>query len=135
MIQVRSGVFETNSSSTHSITMCLKADHDAWKEGKVYFLEGHYGSTSEHADKVFVTREELIDVVTVGKYPVEESAETLLAMTDEEFEEFLEELNEDDVVTRTYDEYQDGDLETFEDSFTTPSGEVVIAFGEYGSEY
>lgn len=33
--QVRKGVFETNSSSTHSITMCTKTDFDKWKNGEL----------------------------------------------------------------------------------------------------
>lgn len=33
--QIRRGVFETNSSSCHSITMCMKSDYDKWKDGKL----------------------------------------------------------------------------------------------------
>lgn len=33
--QVRRGVFETNSSSVHSITMCTKSDYDKWKDGEL----------------------------------------------------------------------------------------------------
>ncbi len=33
--QVRRGVFETNSSSVHSITMCAKSDYDKWKNGEL----------------------------------------------------------------------------------------------------
>ena len=35
MIQVRTGVFETNSSSTHSLTICLLSDFKKWKNGEV----------------------------------------------------------------------------------------------------
>lgn len=35
MIQVRQGVFETNSSSTHSITMCTKNEFNEWVGGKI----------------------------------------------------------------------------------------------------
>ena len=35
MIQVRQGVFETNSSSTHSITMCTKNEFNEWVDGKI----------------------------------------------------------------------------------------------------
>ena len=34
MKQIRRGVFETNSSSTHSITMCNKDDYSKWEAGK-----------------------------------------------------------------------------------------------------
>jgi len=34
--QIRQGVFETNSSSEHSISIVNSKDFQAWKEGKVY---------------------------------------------------------------------------------------------------
>lgn len=37
MRQVRRGVFETNSSSVHSITMCMKSDYDKWVNGELYW--------------------------------------------------------------------------------------------------
>lgn len=30
IFQVRQGVFETNSSSTHTLTICSKDDYDSW---------------------------------------------------------------------------------------------------------
>jgi hypothetical protein len=57
MIQIRHNVFETNSSSTHSITMCLKSDYTEWKKDKLYFVD--YCSV----DKKFVTWEELIQLI------------------------------------------------------------------------
>jgi hypothetical protein len=35
MRQIRKNVFETNSSSTHSITMCMKSDYDKWVAGEL----------------------------------------------------------------------------------------------------
>ena len=37
MIQIRQGLFETNSSSTHSLTMCTVSDFDKWKSGELIF--------------------------------------------------------------------------------------------------
>ena len=36
-IQVRNSVFETNSSSCHTLCVCTKEEYDAWKEGKLFF--------------------------------------------------------------------------------------------------
>lgn len=36
-VQVRRGVFETNSSSTHSITICSKEEFERWKNGDLIF--------------------------------------------------------------------------------------------------
>lgn len=33
--QVRRGVFETNSSSVHSITMCMESDFNKWERGEL----------------------------------------------------------------------------------------------------
>ena len=35
--QIRRGVFETNSSSVHSITMCMQSDFDKWKAEELVF--------------------------------------------------------------------------------------------------
>ena len=57
--------------------------------------------------------------------------EELVPYTDE-----IRELKEDEGVMDyiTYEEFQDGwiELYTFERTFTTPSGEKVVAFGYYG---
>ena len=37
--QIRRGVFETNSSSTHSITMCMKSDYDRWSNGEGFSIQ------------------------------------------------------------------------------------------------
>lgn len=88
---IRRSVFETNSSSTHSITMCLKEDYDKWKNGELLF-DGWTNTFIKSPEE--------------AKY-------------------------KDEVVT--YDEYWDDEyLETFENTYTTKSGEVIIAFGKYG---
>ena len=37
MIQIRHNLFETNSSSTHSITMCAKSDYEKWGKGELVY--------------------------------------------------------------------------------------------------
>ncbi len=34
---IRRGVFETNSSMTHSITICTKEEYEKWKKGELLF--------------------------------------------------------------------------------------------------
>lgn len=89
--QIRRNVWETNSSSTHSITMCSKEEYEKWKKG-----------------------------------------ELLLNYWRDDFVEATEE-NKEDEDNKTYDEYwEDEYLEGYEDSYTTKSGEEIIAFGKYG---
>ena len=33
--QIRRGVFETNSSSVHSLTLCMESDFDKWVAGEL----------------------------------------------------------------------------------------------------
>lgn len=36
-VQIRGGVFETNSSSVHSLVVCTKAEFEAFKKGELFY--------------------------------------------------------------------------------------------------
>lgn len=132
--QIRQGVFETNSSSTHSLTMCSKEDFDAWRRGELLF--DYYGREN------FVKVDELSDKnkkVAAKEYE----------MNKDDFQKDWEDLSEDaknkyyaeyakenDLISQsgeTYEEYMnDYELATFEETYTTPNGDAVVAFGKYG---
>ena len=38
--QVRRNVFETNSSSVHTLVVCKESDYDRWKNGEVLYFGG-----------------------------------------------------------------------------------------------
>jgi len=57
MKQIRLGVFETNSSSTHSLTICTKAQFDDWTSGKLYFDRDN----EKFVSKDDVTQEDIED--------------------------------------------------------------------------
>ena len=115
MIQIRSGVFETNSSSTHSLTMCTKEEYQSWKKGETYLSQW---LTKED----FVPREQAIEAIN-KKYPN--------SITDDMSNEDVEEELRDNEFY-SYDSYWSEYLEGFEDEYTTKSGEVIVAFGQYG---
>ena len=104
-IQIRSGLFETNSSSVHSLVMVSGNDFEKWKNGELVY--------DRMRDKLIpVTDEEYLE----WKKENEEE--------DPEWYDYL-----------TFDEFFDYDTleyETFEDSFTTEKGDVVKVFGYYG---
>lgn len=93
MKQIRKGVFETNSSSTHSITICTQEEFDKFKKGEL----------------IYDTRDDKL-------VPAD--------------------AQEDD--PKRYSSWNNlGDngwnyLETYAESFTTPSGDRMVAFGSYG---
>ena len=120
MIQVRQGVFETNSSSTHSITMCTKNEFNEWVGGKVYRNDGSwYDSTSVLKDKDFLTYDEAIELIKSSKY----------------YEPMKEDENVDDYIKEyeiySYDNWGEY-YETDVTNYTTPNGEEIVAVCYYG---
>ena len=125
MIQIRNGVFETNSSSTHSLVMCMKNDYDKWVNREVYLNnEAGWSSYSEYKNKQFVTKEEAINNITNNKYPPDIN---LFTMNNDELEEYFK-----DNEIYTFDNYDNDYLESFTEEFTTPNGDTVVSFGQYG---
>ena len=124
--QIRRGVFETNSSSTHSLVMCLKSDYDRWEHGEVLLYTGWgYGYSKDNGPKEnhFYTKEQVIEFEKSSNYPPSDD----MNWDSEEAKEYLRERE-----WRTFEDYDDEYLEWYEDIFTTPSGETVVAFGQYG---
>jgi len=108
--QIRRGVFETNSSSTHSLTIVSAEDYKKWENGEVLL--------QDYPEK-FVTLEE-------AKEYLEERGEAW--ENDDELYEILR-----DYEYHTHDSYFDNDcLESFTERHTTPNGDTVVAFGMYG---
>ena len=98
MVQIRQGIFETNSSSTHTLTMCVSSDFEKWKNGELIY--DYY-------------------------------QDELVPFTDK----IREEKENGDCDYVTYEDFNDwsyNELESFENRFTTPGGEEVVAFGYYG---
>lgn len=104
MIQIRKNVFETNSSSTHSLTICSKDEYQDWVDGKCYWSRWK---------EDFVSNEEVEENFKKSSY--------------DDFDEYLI-----DEGLYTFDRYDDIEMETYEESYKTKSGDEIIAFGYYG---
>ena len=129
--QIRRGVFETNSSSMHVIVMCMESDYDRWQEDNLYLFTGSgwcYPDNNKPEKNHFYTREEAIEFEKTNKYVRED-----VNWTDEE--EVNEILHENEFYDYEYfwNEYCE-DYEDYEETFTTPNGDKVVAFGCYGYE-
>ena len=95
MKQVRFGIFETNSSSTHSLCICTRQDYLDWQSGlKLY---DNYN-------------DELYDKSAIDKKDIEEEPYRY----------------------KDYEYTKDPYLDYYEQLFTTPSGDEMVAFGWYG---
>ena len=137
--QIRLGVFETNSSSIHSITITEKETYEAWKKNEVLYCEdknefldidkaieknlkiliNDYGLDSEYEEKEL---EEL-----KSKYRETKSIEETFDEDDIEYE----------CMYITYQEWVDHISQYYEDykeDYTTKHGENIVAFGYYGHD-
>ena len=122
MRTIRIGTFETNSSSTHSITMCMESEFLKWKNGEMYWNRWN---------------DELVTKETVEEEFLKEN--TGISKEESDFNDKLAEyLNDDDKTYYTYEEFNDYDYieyETYVDKYNTPKGDTVVAFGYYGQNY
>ena len=133
MLQIRHGVFETNSSSTHSITMCSKETFEAWKNGELLFhcWEDEFVSNNE-------LKEDMIDE---AKQYYESNMNPFMKEWDDLSEEvkgqwindYIHDHTDYNSDYRTYNQFMnDYELETFVERYTTEGGEEIVAFGSYG---
>lgn len=119
--QVRRGVFETNSSSVHSLTMCSQDEYSKWEKGEILFHKWN---------DEFKTRQEIIEELKTKT--MWSSNELRYPDVDWENEEEVDGIISDEGYYTEKQFFGDYDFETFHDSYTTGSGETIIAFGYYG---
>lgn len=107
MKQIRRGVFETNSSSTHSLTMCDLSDFEKWQSGEL------------------IWRCWCEDFITIEDYNKEYEKVKNEYPDEEEYR--------GDNGYMTYEDFDDYyDYETFRQTFTNKDGVSTVAFGYYG---
>lgn len=146
MLQIRQNVFETNSSSTHSITICSSDEYHKWVDGDFLFAGNCYLT-----DKKFVTIDEAIDIVR--KYESENDYEWSTPLEDYYYRNDIKNgvpyTRIDDVPEElilpylayhdmyTYESYFDEYCKWFEiykEDYTTEHGDEIVAFGFYGRD-
>ena len=128
MKTIRQGCFETNSSSTHSITLCMESEFEKWKNGEMYWhrWNDELVSKEEVEKEMAKLREEFI----ADNPDFDEN--------NEKWKEKLEQYINEDKTYYTYEEFNDYDYieyETYVDKYNTPNGDTVVAFGYYGANY
>lgn len=133
MKQVRRNVFETNSSSVHSITMCLEDIYDKWVNDEVYFYDSTY-KLPKGRDKFF-TWDDMLEFMRNELKADEEDIKALIEAKENDDSEFTSILYDSDFYTAdSYENYNE-DCESYAEVFTTPMGERVVAFGYAGARY
>lgn len=104
MKNIRRGIFETNSSSTHSLTIVPSNEYEEFEQGKRFFERWH---------DILITEEEYEQ--KAKEFKVEHPD-----YDDKEIKEYFELM--------TFDEYCNMDYETFSQSYKTKNGDEVVAF-------
>lgn len=133
MKQIRRNVFETNSSSVHSITMCLEDIYDKWVNDEVYFYDSTY-KLPKGRDKFF-TWDDMLEFMRNELKVDEEDIKALIEAKENDNSEFTSILHDSDFYTAdSYENYNE-DCEHYAEVFTTPLGERVCAFGYSGARY
>lgn len=124
--QIRLGVFETNSSSTHTLTICSKSDFEKWKRGELLLDE----YSDEFIDTQKVSEKDLESYYDSIKKPYYKNYKDL---DDDERKSIKNEYMENEVSGITYDYWKDDDyLDTYSKVYKTENGDEVVAFGKYG---
>ena len=134
MYQIRNRVFETNSSSTHSLCICTEDEFAAFKSNKA--LWDTNSSTIVPTNKI--TR----NYLQRAKEYYENQKTSFMKDWDN-----LSNESQLEFIVSQFDQSYAGDwlfegktfykdwgteFEKFERHFTTPSGDKMVAFGEYG---
>lgn len=136
MKQIRRGTFETNSSSTHSITICPKETYDKWLNGEMLFDEWN----DKFIDSVDITPDDYLKASFVYENSKGKYYKGWIELTKEEQKEYTTEYvlknlkQRDSYKYLTYDEWRGHQecLETYTKYYTSPSGDELVAFGAYG---
>ena len=133
-IQIRQGVFETNSSSTHSITMCESSSFNKWKDGELYI------NLNKEGDEQFL----LADVAKKwNKDFILNNHDKITWFTKENYENYeTDELgyvidySYADYCYISYDQWCNmfNCYDIYSNDYETKSGDKITAFGYYGHD-
>ena len=127
MRQVRRNIFETNSSSVHSLTICKREDYERWKTDGTYMYK-------DGDDVHFVSRGEAIERYNFfcpvmrnyfGTDPIDTDY-----MTDEEIDEKLARMRM--FSYESWEKKYNEDFETYAERVNIDSSGDYFIFGYYG---
>lgn len=142
-VQIRQGLFETNSSSTHTITIADSEDFKNWKNDKVWYSEDNddFLPVDKAIDANIAIIEE--DFLNDGEklpesfkkaYYETKSMEEAFEKIEEDFELEYDDLKWESVFYRSRKAWLElnSDYEDFDEEYTTKHGDKIVAFGYYG---
>lgn len=133
MRQVRRGVFETNSSSTHTLTICSKEEYEGWQRGELIY--DSYKNKLVDKDSVNVFSEtDIIKYYNINKKQFWKDWDQLSEEEKGEFRAIYHKyFDRSDTYwdCKNYDIYCE-DYYKFEETYTTNNNDEIVVFGYYG---
>ena len=138
MYQIRQGVFETNSSSTHSLCICTKKEYEDFKDGKLSF--NHYRDRLEDCNipsnymnraKEYYEKNKTRFMLDWDNLSPEDQKNYMINEFDGSYKG--DGIFKDNCTFERFKNGFDG-LESYARFFTSPSGDEMVAFGVYGYE-
>lgn len=135
---VRRNVWETNSSTSHSVVIMTASQHDKWEEENLYYYPPTRFTWYDPFDTLsedkkpqggsLYTRDEVMEFYRLQGYEYDPEAGDY--DTDEENkDQYIREMGD----FYGYDSWHDDEyLETDTHSYTTPGGEEIIVECKYG---
>lgn len=123
MRQIRRNVFETNSSSTHSLTICSKSEYERWGKDLWFDID---------SDEFIPAGWTGDDIENVKQFYEERNGEGTWENLNQKEQE-LELTEYYWSICKDESEWLDKrELETFYEEYTSPSGDEIVIFGRFG---
>ena len=143
MKQIRKNVFETNSSSTHTLAICTEDEYKDWKDGKLLFNKWNETFVKNSINITKQDRKEAEERYTIykGKYYKDWSELTEAEREEYTYNYIAQQRRQEKSLSfeedgLTYQEFMqncnnDG-LETETSRYTSPSGDKLVITCAYG---
>lgn len=133
MRQIKQGVFETNSSSVHTISICSKKEFEDWEKGEL--LADSYNNY-QLIPKEEVRELNIKSAEVMYNHSKEKYWKDWEDLTDEEKDELIEKYNDyHRFLTRSEYLMDDESITTYLQNYTTVSGDEIVIYGKYGVDY
>lgn len=131
--EIRRNVFETNSSSTHSLAICTEQEFEDWKAGKLLFDKWGECFILPYQLSDSEKRSAGLEYTANKKEYYKDWDELADDQKEKWYSSYIERHNLGDDDGVSYDDFFDNDyLETYTRHYVTPSGDKIVCFGQYG---
>ena len=119
MIQIRQNIFETNSSSTHTMTITDDKTYEKWIKGELLYI---------NEDEVWCLRDIDSNLETENFVSKERAIDLYEQIVKEKYPPNFED------IFKTFAQWIDycDELYNYEEEYTTKNGEKIVVFGKHG---